>query len=136
MSYLWFCIPLSSAPQLLVALSSSTVKTEISVPYNFIWNLTQTPYRAFMLITLRTITSTIFICLLVAIAYNCLYDITLESWTNIKYVSIIIHFIMFSIKLKLLKSSSIGFHACIAGVDQIVSILDLTMRMTWTSTEN
>lgn len=42
---------------------------------------------------------------------------------------------MFSIKLKLLKSGSIGFHACI-GVDQIVSILDLTMCMTWTSTEN
>lgn len=43
---------------------------------------------------------------------------------------------MFSIKLKLLKSSSIGFNACIAGVDQTVSILDLTVHMTATSTEN
>lgn len=37
---------------------------------------------------------------------------------------------MFSLKLKLSKSSSIGFHAFIAGVDQIVSILDLTLCMT------
>lgn len=136
MSYLWFCIPLSSAPQLLVALSSSIVKKDVCIPYYFIWNLTQTQYRASMLIILRTITSIIFICPLVAIAYNCLYNIILQSWTNIKYVSIIIHFIMFPIKLKLLKSSSIGFLAYIAGVDQTVSILDLTMHMTWTSTEN